>query len=381
MRFFEFKQTIKKPLVEAARIQHAEDIVFWEGSKGAVRALESLRNLEKGGHTDVTIKWDGSPSIIFGRNEDGEFILTDKSGFVKKGGIERATSAEQLSSLLLNRSGGKNKDDPGRIAFAQNMADIFDEYQKAVPKGFEGYFKGDLLYYNTPPKQDGNFVFKPQLVTYRVKENSELGSKIARSKTGVVVHRIINEQGEERPIDIDLDNFFQGDDVLVFPPVTVQAPAQIDDTKIDQLKAVISKGAASLDSLLDAADLKANQLSDLAQILYTYTNSKVDTGLQGLGEDFFAWLKTSKVSDAKQKKILDRVNAHRPGWQALWDVVNGIMAVKDDIIRQFEEQEADVKASINDQPGGEGFVLAHPEGDIKLVPREFFSRANRAVKR
>ena len=381
MRFFEFKQTLKKPLVEAARIQHAEDIVFWEGSKGAVRALESLRNLEKGGHTDVTIKWDGSPSIIFGRNEDGEFILTDKSGFVKKDGIERATSAEQLSSLLLNRSGGKNKDDPGRIAFAQNMADIFDEYQKAVPKGFEGYFKGDLLYYNTPPKQDGNFVFKPQLVTYRVKENSELGSKIARSKTGVVVHRIINEQGEERPIDIDLDNFFQGDDVLVFPPVTVQAPAQIDDTKIDQLKAVISKGAASLDSLLDAADLKANKLSDLAQILYTYTNSKVDTGLQGLGEDFFAWLKTSKVSNAKQKKILDRVNAHRSGWQALWDVVNGIMAVKDDIIRQFEEQEADVKASINDQPGGEGFVLAHPEGDIKLVPREFFSRANRAVKR
>jgi len=381
MRFFEFKQTLNRPLVEAARIQHAEDIVFWEGSKGAVRALESLRNLEKGGHTDVTIKWDGSPSIIFGRNENGEFILTDKSGFVKKGGVERATSAEQLSSLLLNRSGGKNKDDPGRIAFAQNMADIFDEYQKAVPKGFEGYFKGDLLYYNTPPKQDGNFVFKPQLVTYRVKENSELGSKIARSKTGVVVHRIINEQGEERPIDIDLDNFFQGDDVLVFPPVTVQAPAQIDDTKIDQLKTLISKGAASLDSLLDTADLKANQLSDLAQILYTYTNSKVDTGLQGLGEDFFAWLKTSKVSDAKQKKILDRVNAHRPGWQALWDVVNGIMAVKDDIIRQFEEQEADVKASINDQPGGEGFVLAHPEGDIKLVPREFFSRANRAVKR
>ena len=48
MRLWEFKQ----PLTEAARIQHAEDIVFWEGSKGATRALQSLRNLDQGGHKD-----------------------------------------------------------------------------------------------------------------------------------------------------------------------------------------------------------------------------------------------------------------------------------------------------------------------------------------
>ena len=53
MRFSEFKSK----LFEAeARIQHAEDIVFWEGAKGAARALESLRKLETGGHTNVTIK-------------------------------------------------------------------------------------------------------------------------------------------------------------------------------------------------------------------------------------------------------------------------------------------------------------------------------------
>ena len=31
--------------------------------------------------------------------------------------------------------------------------------------------------------------------------------------------------------------------------------------------------------------------------------------------------------------------------------------------------------------GGEGYVLAHPEGDIKLVSREYFSKANRSVER
>ena len=31
--------------------------------------------------------------------------------------------------------------------------------------------------------------------------------------------------------------------------------------------------------------------------------------------------------------------------------------------------------------GGEGYVLAHPDGDIKLVPRQTFSKYNRAMER
>ena len=84
MRYSEFKLVESKVhLKEGARIDHAEDIIFWEGSKGAIRALESLKQMEQGGHTNVTVKWDGSPALVFGRNENGEFILTDKSGFVK----------------------------------------------------------------------------------------------------------------------------------------------------------------------------------------------------------------------------------------------------------------------------------------------------------
>ena len=90
MRYSDFKlvehnQHNTTILVEGARIDHAEDIVFWEGSRGAMRAVEALKNLEGDSHRDVTLKWDGSPAIIFGRNENGEFILTDKSGFTAKG--------------------------------------------------------------------------------------------------------------------------------------------------------------------------------------------------------------------------------------------------------------------------------------------------------
>ena len=42
----------KKNVAEGmeARIQHLEDLVYFEGSKGAARALEGLRSLEKGIH-------------------------------------------------------------------------------------------------------------------------------------------------------------------------------------------------------------------------------------------------------------------------------------------------------------------------------------------
>ena len=83
MRYREIRLVENKVhLKEGARIDHAEDIIFDEGSQGASRALEALKKMEQGGHTDVTVKWDGSPAIVFGRNENGEFILTDKSGFV-----------------------------------------------------------------------------------------------------------------------------------------------------------------------------------------------------------------------------------------------------------------------------------------------------------
>ena len=96
MRFFEFKQIIKEA---EARIQHAEDFVIFNGSKGAAHALESLKSLEQGGHKDVTIKWDGSPAIIFGRNEDGRIVLTDKSGFTAKGYDGRTTTRNDVQKL------------------------------------------------------------------------------------------------------------------------------------------------------------------------------------------------------------------------------------------------------------------------------------------
>jgi hypothetical protein len=382
MRFFEFYQSNSIPLMEGARIQHAEDIVFWEGSKGATRAIEALKNLEQGGHTDVTVKWDGSPAIIFGRNEKGEFVLTDKSGFSAKGYDGKSTSAKDLEKMILNRklSRGIEPEDSYR-QFAGSMRDIFDEYEKATPRDHVGYFKGDLLYYNTPLLVKGKFTFKPNIVTYTVDAKSVLGMQIAKSKSAVVIHNEIDINGDETSLKIDPETFFKGNEVLVMPPVTAQEAPQVDDTEIKKLQALTSKNATAIDSLLDKNTLASMKITDFPNILYTYVNSKVDTGMENLGKDFLEWLSTSKVSQNKKAKIAEFVGRQQGGVAALWQIVTGIQNVKHNIINQLEAQDVPVKAYINDKPGGEGFVMAHPEGAIKLVDRGGFTAANRAVER
>lgn len=382
MRFFEFYQPSSTPLMEGARIQHAEDIIFWEGSKGAARAIESLKSLEQGKHKDVTIKWDGSPAIIFGRNQDGSFVLTDKSGFTAKGYDGKSTSAKDLEKMLLNRklSKGQEPEDSYR-QFAGNMRDIFDEYEKATPKDHVGFFKGDLLFFNTPLEANGVFVFQPNVVKYTVDAASELGKQIAISKSAVVIHNELDTDGTEKPLAIDPKQYFIGTEVLVVPPVTVETAPQIEDARIKKLQEQVSQYANAIDKLLDATSLASLKLSDFPQILYTYLNSKVDTGMQNLGNDFLDWLKNSKVSGAKQKRIFDYIAENKNGFDAIWMIVEGIQAVKDDVINQFDNQKATVSASINDTQGGEGYVLAHPEGAIKLVNRAGFTAANRAMER
>lgn len=383
MRFREFKLSESILREAEARIQHAEDLVFWEGSRGAVRALEGLKKMEQGGHRDVTIKWDGSPAIIFGRDGEGNFVLTDKSGFTAKGYNGKAKSGKELETMLMNRPGAKNPEKAeGYRALAANMRDIFDEYEKSVPKDFEGFYKGDLLYFNTPQVEGDDYVFTPNIVTYSVKTDSDIGKRIAQSKTGVVIHRYIDPQGQERPVTAkEVNDTLQGTEALAFPPVSVQRPPEVNDSSVKDLQAQISKNAASMDALLDKSKLAELKLTDLPNVFYSYLNSKVDTGMSGLGDDFAGWLQNSKVSKPKQQRIMELINQNRSGFQSIWQVVQGIQKVKNNIINQLDSQQTDVRASIGSDQGGEGYVLAHPQGDIKLVDREGFTRANRSVKR
>jgi hypothetical protein len=380
MKLVEFKTITGRCdiLLEDARIHHLEDFVLWNGSQGAREAVAALSNINKN-LKSVTIKWDGAVGVIFGRNPNGEFIFTDKAGFVAKSYDGRATNPDDLGAMIQNRAKDVSKAEDYKI-FADKMKSVFPVVESATPEDLEGYYKADILYFQQPELKDNRYRFKPNVVTYSVTADSALGKKIARSEVAIVIHSKINEQGVTQPLPEDLG--FRGSRLLVMPPVTVSEPVTVDNTQLDQVKTLLNQYSRDIDSVLDRNKLSAMKVSDFAQILYTYVNSKVLKGESDLGRDFVKWLTTtSAVSRNKQGKIVDYIKQEIKGFNALWKVFVGIQAAKDAVISQLDSQAADVTASMNDQPGGEGYVIQTTQGPIKLVNRAGFSRQNFQLNR
>ena len=380
MKLVEFKTVTGRCdiLLEDARIHHLEDFVLWDGSQGAREAVTALSNINKN-LKSVTIKWDGAVGVIFGRDPNGEFIFTDKAGFVAKGYDGRVTNADDLGAMIQGRAKDVSKAADYKI-FADKMKSVFPVVQAATPENLEGYYKADILYFSQPQLQNNVYKFKPNVVTYSVKADSVLGKKIARSEVGIVIHSKINEQGVAQSMPEDLE--FRGSKLLVVPPVTVSEPVTVDDAALDQVKALLSQHSQDIDSVLDRNKLSTMKVSDFAQILYTYVNNKVLKGESDLGRDFVKWLTmTSAVSRNKQGKIVDYVKQEVKGFNALWKVFVGIQMAKDAVIRQLDSQQSDVTASMNDQPGGEGYVVQTAKGPIKLVNRAGFSKQNFQLNR
>jgi len=381
MRIVEFKNIDQKRLIlkelSPARINHAEDLIFWEGSAGAMRAVQQLEQLAKGTKS-LTIKWDGSPAIIFGRNPNGEFIFTDKHGFMAKSYDGRATSPDDLEGAIMQRAKDKSKAKTYR-QYASKMKSVFELFQNAVPNNFQGYFVGDMLYFNTPKKVGNSYVFQPNVVNYQVPAETDLGKRMGSSRAGVVVHYIMSEKGRTMPVK-DL-NMIQGTDVLAIPPTTVNKSQPVDVSAVNQLKGMIQQSSSGIDKLLDRNALAGMKLADFPNLLYTYLNSKVDSGMKGLGSDFVKWLQSSAVTEVKKTRIMNYIKANTQSFMALWKIVNGIMVAKDSIIKQLDKSKGAVNATVNGKPGGEGYVLKSPKGNIKLVRRSGFTKANRAINR
>lgn len=336
-------------------LQHLEDLVFVDGSDGANEALDIL---ERFGSDvgDVSIKWDGTPAVIFGRDENGDFILTDIAGFNSKKYDGKVKNPQALQRMILSR--GKEIDD-NRRAYAQSMGNIWNAFESAVPENFRGFIHGDLLYKQQPQTDDGHYVFTPNKVTYRVQQDSEIGKRIARSSAGVVIHTHTDLDGNVQQASADS---LQDGDLFVMPPVLAQQPPNIDTSGVNQIRSIVSKNAQAIDSLLQPQQ----GLSDIKNIIYTYVNQMSRDGRWNeLTTGFEDWLKRSKVSANKQAKILAMPESKT--FPLLFDLVLKIQEIKNSVIDQLDNAEMPVEQSIAGERGGEGYVAARDK--VKLVPR------------
>tara|TARA_Y100001972_G_C7655083_1_gene329782 strand:+ start:930 stop:2144 length:1215 start_codon:yes stop_codon:yes gene_type:complete len=162
-------------------LEHLEDEIINNGSRGALNAinfLKSIRQMFRGGsgRTSLTVKWDGAPAIVCGRNPDnGRFFVGTKSVFNKTPKINY-TSAD----IRKNHSGA--------------VADKLEICLRELPKlGIKGILQGDLLFTRGELKTaniDGekNIVFTPNTITYAVPTGTPLASRIANANLGIIFH-------------------------------------------------------------------------------------------------------------------------------------------------------------------------------------------------
>lgn len=168
-------------------MEHLEDLVLNNGIKGANDALnflESLRDSLTSSSEDAvnaTVKWDGAPAIIVGRNDNKLFVST-KSYFNK-------TPVMYYS--------------PKEIDAADLNPDLADKLKKALyflkdlSIGPNTVIQGDFLYTKNDIKRemiDGKryLVFHPNTIVYAVPYGSELANQIENTELGIVFHTTVS---------------------------------------------------------------------------------------------------------------------------------------------------------------------------------------------
>lgn len=351
-------------VIVEARIAHPEDLVFDYGGKGAQSALQNLQATVKNPQS-TTIKWDGKPAVIFGRDPQGRFVLTDKSGFTAKGYDGLAKSPDQLAKIMMMRKGD-------RTDLINMYRSIWPKIQNSLPKNFKGYVQADLLYSDTPAVRDGKFVFKPNTVTYSVDADSELGKRIAQSSLGLAVHTYLPAPGEAgKPIDsLDLDprsgTLAFGSKDQGIQNVTV------DPRKLQAAQAKIAKLSPAIDQLFSPDGLRQNRISNMPELMKQYINSKVRQGnYNNLVKGFGPWIQAK--APTKADRMLQWANENKEAFVGVFDVFLTITDIKNSLIKQFDKQASSVSASYDSgETGHEGYVA----NNLKFVDRFKFSRAN-----
>ena len=172
IRFQEF-------LTEAAgknlHLEHIEDEILNSGIHGgraAINFIQSLRDMLAGTaktSVNVSTKWDGAPAIFAGTDpSDGQFFVAKKSVFNKNPILYKKESDIDVTGDL-----------------GEKFKVALKEFSKLDIKGV---LQGDLLYTSLDSSIAGHWTFQPNTIMYAVPKDSDIGTKIAKSKIGIVWH-------------------------------------------------------------------------------------------------------------------------------------------------------------------------------------------------
>ena len=168
-------------------LEHLEDEIINNGSKGAKTAIEFLKSIKQmlqggSGGSTVSVKWDGAPAVFCGINpENKKFFVGTKSIF------NVAPKINYTNADISRNHGGA-------------LADKLKICLKLLPSlGISGILQGDLLFTSGDKKTatvagQKSIVFTPNTITYAVPIvktglfGSSLYKSIDKAQLGIIFH-------------------------------------------------------------------------------------------------------------------------------------------------------------------------------------------------
>lgn len=346
-----------------ARIEHPEDLVLANGSKGASAAIALLRQAATNTST-VSVKPDGRPAIKWGRDQGG-FAMGDK--YMNP----LPHSVDEITRILSGRKGGGRED---LIAMYTRLWPLFEDSVPAI----HGYLFGDLMYSTRPAVANGMYHLKPNTVDYTIPTNSELGTRIGQSQAGIVVHTYL-------PMDSTVGQHIDdigkisgikpiGDLLMISDSLPVSSKISLPN--MNNTISIVQQYGGAIDGFLNPNTLAQKRIVGMTQLLKKFVNEKVrQRNFTDMANGFIAWLQ-SNTNQVMAANIGKQIQENQQGYKAMWVLFESIALVKNSIVNQFDQTQGEMTASIKGQGGHEGYLVHTSNGPVKLIDRFKFSAAN-----
>ena len=380
--------TYLKEEAEAAQqlkhIHHAEDRPLMHGAKGFEHTVNALQqaheHIKSGGHSSaLTMKYDGSPAVVFGHNpENGKFFVASKSAFNKNPKLN-------YTHKDIEKNHGHA---PGLM---EKLHSALNHLKKIAPHS--GVYQGDLMYSEGDKKETKRGVsFTPNTITYSAK--GEMADKIKKSKLGIIIHQqyhgkdIQSMGADPHP---DLHNFKHHPDVwhqsanMDTRQVHYSEPEQQEFNK--HIAAAKQIHDTHKNTMYKATEPHRGEAGHLA----TYINHTVRTdevpSAEGLQKHIAnqyvkasSKLKTPAAQSRKEqegKKHTEYVAKNKEHYDNLLSMHHHLQQAKNVLVKNLEQHEGGLEHHIDDKKTGpEGFVVNHAGEPTKLVNRKEFAKAN-----
>ena len=223
------------------------------------------------GNTNVTVKWDGAPAIVCGKDPNDQFFVGTKSVFNK--GQPKIGYDHDLIDYHYETSPVKDV-----------LHKCYDAF-KELP--IKGVLQGDLLYTKTPPLITMNgkrcYKFKPNTIVYCVEKDTPLGKKVGVSTFGIVFHTKYSGTSVEdmsASFGVDVSGLQKNPDVAVFSAEfqNVNGVANLTVSDKQKLNSQILIAKTEMDKATPFLRVLGSKTMDYAPLFKVYFNQVIRSG-------------------------------------------------------------------------------------------------------